>query len=460
MMADSGPTVSLTEFVDSWLDVLSRAQADATAKGLSEDSKLYEFKYIKDLLDSLSWQLRTYIEHPDPLHPTLRVTLSNGKLVVSDGNDMNLSGKTRRARLEILMQKIMQEKGSDGGKRYKNLEQLFKSMPFAPTKLAKDVKWKRVDTKLPSSSKAKVTQYYYDPANVDDDLATGTVWASDVNLQDIDQFRNNDGRFNKTMKARFRTPNYATINESLVDEAARQLGPYSFINTSDAKQVPPSRANIKQWTKNKNVVGALGINGLFAPTAGNQENIANNPTPITIAKNSVSATGGPVTQEQAVGAATVLQQNDLIDFSEKSSNGAVPSASTVLAVNGLTSNNKNSLRRINANPTAPTVRANTTQTQNGAPPTNKQVDNASQMLQNGRPPAGTQVVAAVQATLANGGLKANGANGLANIMASPSGPTVQANASTSNGRPPTNEQASKVAEAVNKVFEKAPTNSK
>ena len=399
MAQDSG-TMSLTEFVDSWLDALTKAQADTEAKGLTNNSRLHASKYVKDLLDALSWQLRTYIEHPDPLRPTRKVTLSNDKLVVTDGDDMNLSGKTRRARLEILMQKIMRDKGSDGGKRYKKLEKLFKEMPFAPTKLADDVKWKSVNTsKLPHSSKARVTQYYYDPRNVDNDLATGTVWASDVNMQDIDQFRNSDGRFNKTMKNLFGVPDYRTMNDSLVNKASSQLGPYSFLGNST--QVPATRQQMKDWVKNQNqaiagrssnnkpknnnqnaraknggvqqeiavreneiktVNTALGQNGLQAPTAANTLKIAEDPTPAIIAANSVQNSGQKPTIEQVVGAA-----------------GAIQTATDVketLVQNGLVARDGASVPNIVENPTPAIVEANTVQL-SGEMPTKTQAKNTA-----------------------------------------------------------------------------------
>lgn len=251
MASSTASTVPLGVFVDTWLEALENAKASAEASGLSENSKLHEDKYIKDLLDALSWQLRNYIEHPDPNRPGEKITLSQGKLVVAK-TDLNLSDETRRARLKHLMQKILEEKGTDGGKRYQNLKSLLEGMTLAPTALAKDARWKAVDTqwmKDSAASPAKYTQYYFDPADVDDKLEAHAIWASGVNMQDIDQFRNKDGRFNKTMKAHFGLPNYRTINQSLVDEATERLGRYTFVPSANAK--PASRANINKWVKNR-----------------------------------------------------------------------------------------------------------------------------------------------------------------------------------------------------------------
>lgn len=508
----SSSTVSLASFVDSWLDALEKAKADATANGLTNNARLHENKYIKDLLDALSWQLRNYIEHPDPDHPTRKITLSNDRLVVSDDN-LQLSGKTRKARLEILMQKILKEKGSDGGKRYAELEPLFKQMPFAPTKLASTAQWKTVNTSktsLPDAVKAKTWQYYYDPRNVDNELETGTVWVSDVDMQDIDQFRNEDGRFNKTMKSRFGVPDYREINSSLVANATKQLGPFSFasknlVNLSKSNSVPPARDNIKQWAQDRMksdestfsaVSTGLKQNALNAPSAQNAINIAQNPTPSVVASNTTSATGKAVTPEQATKAAVDVQKNmakttnggplvnlgksPVVPASRSNMKQWVADQKAVadgLKKSALIAPGSQNLTAIAQNPT-PSVIASNTIGVNGQAVKPEQTAKAANdvrtnlknlmtfnnekaakgknlpnlMTFNDAPDPG--LAGAVQANLAAQNLHVPTAQKMNNILQNPTPTTIKNNAVQMNGKTPTNEQAVngaiKVAGVVNK----------
>jgi hypothetical protein len=494
--------VKIGDFVDKWLTEIRDARAEALRQKDGSDDRLYWNKHVQDLLDQLARELVKYIEHPPGYehNEKARITVRNGKLIVSlDGNDYNVSNeRTRRARLSFVMAKILKEKGNLAqGKNsglYDSVSDLLKPPQLAPPpdRMAANAAFVDFDTKnMPNAQEGAELRYFYDPKNVGNDLNLAKVYKTRVNLENIDQYRNANHRFGRTM-SRFMNPDYRALNSSLRPRMS-------------AEEEKKGRNRAANWVRQQNkkinaggvdggdVANALNKNGLVSSAAGvqNIKKAVNQPGTNTALAVALEATtpSGDAPPPEAVAAVTAQlekvngapnQQNVNLFATPRGQAflaSTTANASKALANNGLKPTSTNGLNKIanaangGTNSLKRVIKENTVNTGTKQPPAGQQLTNAAVAVQQlagngGAPvnsrPSNARVAGANVAlrsnnltpTSDNGLIKvANAANGGANALRK----AIQKNTvNNSSNRPPNGQQVTDAAAAVQQLAGASP----
>ena len=374
-MDGSSGGVEISKFVDDWLTAIENAVDAASNEQLTANAKLYDNKYVKDLVDALSKQLVRYIEHPDPSNQGSRIIFKRNRLMVStDETPDNVPVKTRRGRIKFIIMEILKRKGTDDRRFEKLKDTIEKNLQIAPETLAPNAEWSTFnENKLPKGDPEEL-RFYYDPANVDDELRVKKIYGSRINLENIDQYRNDNLNFDKRMTNYFGKPDFRSIDRDLLNKARGSLGNYKG----------PQNVKVNAGDVEGMVEESLDASGFTTTPEGAEKiaNAANNKTVGAVAtevRNNAErlTTGAAPTPAQANAIA-----NKIVNGSNKNvTNTARNKTLDALKDAGLEPKSENSLNKIAKNATINEVGRGTNVAGTNMPPSTPHANLGAQAVQ-------------------------------------------------------------------------------